>query len=194
MEDREETVRNAGEDREVSPLLRNLYDWLESIVTAIVICILVFLFVGRMVNVDGSSMNPTLYDNDKVVITRIFSAPKRGDIVVLTKHSYGDDSLVKRVIATEGETIDIDFDRGIVTVDGVVLDEPYIAEATHKRGSLQYPLTVDKGCIFCMGDNRNASTDSRFSSVGMIDTRCVIGKVLFRVWPFASFGAVNSHG
>ena len=194
MENRDLPVQDAAEDRAVSGFLRNAYDWLESIVTAIVICILVFLFVGRMVNVDGNSMNPTLYNNDKVMITRIFSAPRRGDIVVFTKHSYGDDSLVKRVIATEGETVDIDFDRGVVTVDGVVLDEPYIAEATHRMGSFQYPLTVEDGCIFVMGDNRNASTDSRSASVGMVDTRCVIGKVLFRVWPLSSFGTVKTNG
>ncbi len=175
-------------------VLRSAYDWLESIVSAIVICILLFLFAVRVVSVDGSSMVPTLHNGERVVITRIFTAPKQGDIVVLTQHSYGDDSLVKRVIATEGQTLDIDFDRGVVTVDGVVLDEPYIAELTHKRLDMTGPVTVKEGCIFCMGDNRNESTDSRSNRIGQIDTRSVLGKVLFRIWPLTFLGKVSSNG
>ena len=174
---------------EKKPSLRvSAYDWLESIVSAIVICILIFLFAVRVVTVDGSSMNPTLYNGERVVISRINSAPKQGDIVVFTQHSYGDDSLVKRVIATEGQTVDIDFDRGIVRVDGVELKEPYIAELTRKSLDMTGPVTVKEGCIFCMGDNRNESTDSRSNRIGQIDTRAVLGKVLFRIWPLSSLG------
>ncbi len=182
----------AGEKK--PSLLSSAYDWLESIVSAIVICILLFLFVVRVVTVDGSSMKPTLHNGERVLITRIFSAPKQGDIVVLTQHSYGEDCLVKRVIATEGQTLDIDFDRGIVTVDGVRLDEPYIAELTHRKLDFAGPVTVKEGCIFCMGDNRNESTDSRSSRIGQIDTRCVLGKALFRIWPLSFLSGAKSNG
>ena len=182
-------------DTEKKPsFLSGAYDWLESIVSAIVICILLFLFVVRVVTVDGGSMNPTLYDGERVVISRFGTAPKQGDIVVFTQRSYGDDSLVKRVIATEGQTVDIDFVKGIVTVDGEVLDEPYIRELTHRELDMTGPVTVKEGCIFCMGDNRNESTDSRSSRIGQIDTRCVLGKVLFRVWPLSALSGVKNRG
>ena len=182
-----------GEEKKPS-LLSNTYDWLESIVSAIVICILLFLFALRVVTVDGGSMNPTLYDGERVVISRVFSAPKQGDIVVFTQRSYGDDSLVKRVIATEGQTVEIDFKKGVVTVDGVELNEPYVAELTHRELDMTGPVTVQEGCIFCMGDNRNESTDSRSDRIGQIDIRCVLGKVLFRIWPLTALSGVKSNG
>lgn len=181
----EKSGRSAG--------LLEAYEWLESIVTAIVVCILIFLFAFRIVNVDGSSMVPTLHDRDKVVISRLFYTPKQGDIVVLTQKSFSDKSIVKRVIATGGQTVDIDFDNGIVYVDGQALDEPYIAEKTYLRSDMQFPLTVDEGCIFCMGDNRNRSTDSRNSRIGIIDSRCVLGRVVIRLWPFSDFGKVGNN-
>ena len=177
--------QNAGGKR-----AENLYDWLESLVTALVACILIFIFLFRVVNVDGSSMVPTLQNADKVVVSRLARNYRSGDIVVLTKVSYGDESLVKRVIATEGQTIDIDFDAGIVYVDGEALVEPYIAEPTRRSLDFDGPVTVPEHCVFCMGDNRNRSSDSRRSTIGMIDTRCVIGKVIFRIWPIAKLGTV----
>ncbi len=182
------------EARKPSAALLNAYDWLESIVSAIIVCILIFLFAFRVVSVDGSSMVPTLHDGEKVVISRFCTSPKRGDIVVLTKKSFMAESIVKRVIATEGQTVDIDFDAGIVTVDGVELTEPYIAELTHRDLGFRGPITGAEGCIFVMGDNRNASTDSRSSSVGQVDTRCVLGKVLFRIWPLNAVGGVYKNG
>ena len=125
----------------------NAYDWLESLVTAIVACIIIFLFLFRVVNVQGSSMVPTLRESDKIVISRLARNYKYGDIVVLTKISFDDDSIVKRVIATEGQTIDIDFDEGIVTVDGKVLDEPYIADKTKRQMDFHGPVTVPEGCM-----------------------------------------------
>ena len=168
------------------------YDWLESLVTAIAACILIFMFLFRIVNVDGTSMVPTLQDFDKIVITRLLGANhyQYGDIVVLTKETWGPTSIVKRVIATEGQTIDIDFDAGIVYVDGKALDEPYIKEPTHRRLDFVGEQVVPEGCVFCMGDNRNGSTDSRRSTIGMIDTRCILGKVVFRLWPFSSIGGL----
>ena len=165
-----------------NPLL-NAYDWLESIVSAIVICILVFLFAFRVVSVSGTSMVPTLHNSEKVVISRFCTAPKQGDIVVLTKESFMEESIVKRVIATAGQTVDIDFDAGIVSVDGVELKEPYTAEPTHRELDFTGPATVPEGCIFVLGDNRNGSTDSRSSRVGMVDTRRIIGRAIFLVLP-----------
>ena len=188
-----ETSEKAPKKKPVSPY-QGAYDWLESIVSAIVICILLFLFAFRVVSVDGTSMVPTLENQDKVLISRFCTNPKRGDIVVLTKYSFSDESIVKRVIATEGQTVEIDFTNGIVYVDGEAQEEPYIAELTHRELDMAGPVTVEKGCIFCLGDNRNASTDSRSRMIGQIDTRCVLGKVLFRVWPLSSIGVIGGNG
>ena len=141
-----------------------------------------------MVNVQGYSMEPTLYENQKIVITRLAGDYHRGDIVVLTKLAFDDESIVKRVIATAGETVNIDFDEGIVYVDGEALDEPYTASLTTKALDFSGPVTVPEGCVFCLGDNRNHSTDSRRKTIGMIDKRCILGKVILRLWPLAAFG------
>ena len=187
-----ENVQGAAE--KPSGVMLSAYDWLESIVSAIVICILVFLFAFRVVSVDGSSMLPTLVDGEKVVISRFCKDPRPGDIIVLTKYSFSDESIVKRVIATAGQTVEIDFDRGVVYVDGEALKEPYLAEPTHRQLDMDGPVTVAEGCVFCLGDNRNASTDSRSSLIGQVDTRCVLGKVLFRIWPLSALGGVYGNG
>ncbi|MBR3556824.1 MAG: signal peptidase I [Oscillospiraceae bacterium] len=187
----EEKIKDASPEKKEKDPKGNAYDWIESLVTAIVACIIIFLFLFRVVNVQGTSMVPTLRESDKIVISRLARNYKYGDIVVLTKIAFDDESIVKRVIATEGQTIDIDFDEGIVTVDGVVLQEPYIAEKTRRQMDFHGPVTVPEGCIFCMGDNRNASTDSRRSTIGMIDTRCVLGRVVLRLWPLDKIGTVK---
>ena len=155
----------------------DLYYWLQALVAALVIIILTFTFAFRLIGVDGSSMVPTLHDKDLMVVRSLGYTPTRGDIVVLQESSFMAEPIVKRVIATAGQTIDIDFSSGDVWVDGVLQEEPYINEPTYNSGDVSFPATVPEGCIFVMGDNRNRSTDSRWSSVGMVDTRCVIGKV-----------------
>lgn len=135
-------------------------------------------------------MVPTLNDRDKVLMSGLFYTPKPGDIVVLTKKSFSEIPLVKRVIATEGMSVDINFDTGEVWVDGVLQDEPYINELTHKHFDVNFPLIVPEGYVFVMGDNRNHSTDSRDSQVGFIDERIVLGKVYLRIWPLSNFGMV----
>jgi signal peptidase I len=155
-----------------------------------VFCVLLFVFVVRMVDVVGTSMVPTLQDNDKMIVSNILYTPKQGDIIVFKKTEFKDEALVKRVIATAGQTVDIDFNRGIVYVDGTALDEPYIAELTTNQIDFVGPQTVPEGCVFVMGDNRNKSTDSRDSRIGMVDTRLVIGKVYLTVFPFSNFGSV----
>ena len=168
-----------------------IYDWMQCIVVALVACILIFTFVGRVIGVDGSSMLPTLEDKDKIIITNIHGELEYGDIVVLTKREFSREPIVKRVIATEGQTVDIDFKTGEVWVDDVLLDEPYINAPTNRQLDVQFPVTVPEGCIFVMGDNRNKSTDSRASTIGFVDTRCVLGKAVNIIYPISRFGLVK---
>lgn len=159
--------------------LTTAYDWLEIVVKAIILMALCFALVGRMVQVYGESMQPTLQEGDRLFVTRI-GGVKAGDIVVSAQPNAYDDLLIKRVIATEGQVVDIDFETGTVTVDGEVLDEPYIAELTHLAYDITFPVTVEEGCVFLMGDNRNHSIDSRSTEIGQADLRYLLGKVLFR--------------
>ena len=170
-----------------------IYDWMQSLVFALIICIIVFVFIFRIVDVSGDSMNPTLLNGDKLVVSDVFYKPNQGDIVIFRKDEYKAEALVKRVIATEGQTIEIDFDRGRVYVDGELLDEPYIAEPTHNQLDFQGPQTVPEGCVFVMGDNRNASSDSRRAQIGMVDERLIVGKVLLRVFPLDSIGVPDGE-
>ena len=169
-----------------------IYDWIQCIVAALVICVLLFSFGLRLVDVVGSSMYPTLENGDKVIVSNIFYEPKQGDIIVFRKDAYREEPLVKRVIAVGGQTVDIDFDLGIVYVDGVPLDEPYIAEPTTESLDFSGPVTVEEGTVFVMGDNRNHSTDSRYSQIGCVDVRCIMGKVYYTVFPIKNFG--NDYG
>jgi len=164
-----------------------LYDWLQCIVTAIVCGILIFIFVGRTIGVDGHSMMGTLHNRDRVVMSNLFYTPGNGDIVVFhcPNETFGGTPLVKRIIATEGQTLDINFETGEVFVDGVLLPEPYISEKTRSRYSFQGPVTIKQGHVFVMGDNRNNSSDSRDSRVGQVDVRYILGKVLFIAIPGA---------
>jgi signal peptidase I len=170
--------------------LSEVHDWIQSILFALVFCVLLFVFVVRLDDVVGTSMVPTLQDSDKMVVSNLFYNPKQGDIIIFKKTEFKDEALVKRVIATEGQTIDIDFSKGIVYVDGVAMDEPYIAELTQNRIDFDGAQVVPAGCVFVMGDNRNNSSDSRDSRIGMVDKRLIIGKVLLRAFPFSTFGSV----
>ncbi|NLT14188.1 MAG: signal peptidase I [Clostridiales bacterium] len=178
-----EKKNNVQENREDHTRLE-LYDWLQCIVSAILCGILIFVFIGRVIGVDGNSMLNTLRDRDTVIMSNLFYTPKYGDIVVFRDDKYDyNKPLVKRVIATEGQTIDFDFDAGKVFIDGREIVEPYIRELTHESLGFVGPKTVPKGCIFVMGDNRNASADSRSDIVDMVDTRQILGKVLFVLIP-----------
>ena len=162
-----------------------LYDWLQCIVSAVICGIFIFVFIGRTIGVEGDSMRQTLHWNDRIIMSNLFYTPKNGDIIVFRAPSdvFGGTPLVKRVIAVAGQTIDINFDTGEVFVDGVVLDEPYINEPTYNRINFHGPELVPDGYVFVMGDNRNHSSDSRDSRVGMVDTRYILGKVLFIAIP-----------
>jgi len=172
-----------------------LFDWLQCIVFALVACILIFLFLGRTVGVVGGSMENTLHEGERLVISDLFYTPEYGDIVVLRQESFRTDPIVKRVIATEGQTVDIDFETCQVIVDGVALDEPY----TKEYGSYLYydsqdfdgEITVPEGCVFVMGDNRNGSTDSRTESIGCVEIGKILGRVIFRISPLDKIGFVK---
>ncbi len=171
---------------------RETYDWIQSLMLALIICVCMFSFFVRVIDVSGSSMNPTLYNGDKMLVSKLFLNPKRGDVIVFRSDTYDPNkALVKRVIATEGQEINIDFDNGIVYVDGEALEEPYIAELTHRKLDFIGPKTVPSGCVFVMGDNRNASTDSRKTEIGMVDTRTIIGKVYCVIFPLEELGLVK---
>ena len=168
----------------------DMLEWVQALVHALVFCILVFTFVGRTVGVIGPSMQQTLIQGDRLIISKLFYTPKYGDIVVLRKEAYANYPIIKRVIATEGQRVDIDFVNGIVYVDGEALDEPYINEPTYEAEDFNGEITVPEGCVFVMGDNRNRSTDSRTRSIGCVDTRYIVGKALFRITPLNKFGSI----
>lgn len=167
------------------------FDWLQCIVTALLVCVLVFTFLFRTVGVIGSSMVPTLHEGDRLIIWSLFYEPEQGDVVVLRKESFKEEPIVKRVIATEGQTVDIDFEEGIVYVDGVALDEDYVNSPTNVPEDFTKPVTVPEGCVFVMGDNRNQSTDSRRATIGCVDTRYILGKAVFRLMPLSSIGLID---
>ncbi len=164
---------------------RDLYEWIQALVCSVLAVVLVFTFVIRLIGVDGHSMVPTLQDGDRLLVLNslFYDDYRYGDIVVLRKDSFMEEPIVKRVIATGGQTVDIDFQTGTVTVDGEVLEEDYINELTFLEEGTEFPLTVPEGSIFVMGDNRNHSSDSRDSRLGTVDTRYVIGKAVFLAFP-----------
>lgn len=159
-----------------------LYDWLEIMVVAITVVLLIFHFVGRMVTVNGTSMLPTLTHGEKLIIQELFYEPEQGDIVICQSASYGmEEPLVKRVIALGGQTITIDFETWQVFVDGVALEEDYVnfqQGVTMNGWDYGESYVVPQGYVFVMGDNRNGSTDSRRMLVGPIDERLIIGKAI----------------
>ena len=175
----------------------DIYDWLQCIVMAIVICVLFFSFIVRLVDVVGSSMYPTLENGDKILVSNLFYTPKQGDIVVFRKDEYREEPLVKRIIAVEGQTVDIDFERGIVYVDGEPLDEPYLdSDYVKDIENNQGYFTSDFEAIelgsdeyFVMGDNRVVSADSRV--VGPFSRSQIVGKGVLVLLPLDQLGYKN---
>ncbi len=174
-----------------------MYDWAGTIVVSLIAVVVLITFFFRIVIVDGDSMMNTLIDGDILLMRQINYKPKQGDIVIISRNYdnevlYSDQSsdsrqaIIKRVIAVEGQTVDIDTDAGIVYVDGVALDEPYIKDPTTVNRGTEYPLYVEEGTVFVMGDNRLISKDSRTASVGLIDCRYILGKAVFRVAPWGN--------
>ncbi|MBR3474659.1 MAG: signal peptidase I [Oscillospiraceae bacterium] len=189
MSTRKKTKAEEKAEREaLSPgerVRRELYDWIQSLMVALIFCVILFSFVLRLINVSGPSMNPTLYDGNKMLVSDLFYKPKAGDIVVFKNvgENKEEKALVKRVVATEGQEVNIDFEHGLVYVDGQPLEEDYVAEPIRNKLDFIGPKTVPEGCVFVLGDNRNSSRDSRASSIGMVDERLIIGKVYAVVYP-----------
>lgn len=162
------------------------YSWLRTLVCVVLATVLVFTLVVRIVRVEKQSMRETLQNGDILLTVNRHLAGelKAGDIVVIKKEYFEDGKpIVKRIIATEGQTVDIDFDAGVVYVDGQALEEDYIREPTYLDEGLEFPITVPEGCLFLLGDNRNNSMDSRYPDLGPVDVRCVIGKAVVLVFP-----------
>ena len=183
LENEQEAKQPAREKQEG----RDLYEWVQALVCSVLAVVLLFTFVIRLIGVDGHSMVPTLQDGDRLLVlsSLLYDDYAYGDIVVLRKAEFLEEPIVKRVIATAGQTVDIDFSTGTVYVDGTALEEPYINELNFLEEGTEFPLTVPEGCIFVMGDNRNHSSDSRDARLGTVDTRYVIGKAVFLAFPGA---------
>ncbi len=160
-----------------------IYDWLQCVVSALLFCVLMFVFFARVIGVVGTSMLPNLQDGDRLIVSNLFYTPAQGDIVVLRKDTFKEEPIVKRVIAVEGQTVEIDFDEGIVYVDGKPLEEDYTLEPTFTALDFNGSVTVPEGCVFVMGDNRNNSTDSRRDTIGCVDTRYLMGRAVFLIFP-----------
>ena len=180
-------------------LAEELFEWVEVFSSALLTVILVFTFVFRMVTVEGPSMQYTLHARDHLVISHLFYTPRQNDIVVIqVPNAAFSVPIIKRVIATEGQTIDFDFENWRVYVDGELIDEPYVnymAGRPMESYSIMLdalPITVEPGKIFVMGDNRNLSADSRNAMIGQVDINNVVGRVMIRVFPFDQFGVVRA--
>lgn len=176
-------------------VLNTVLDWIETIVMYIFVVILIFSFVLRVVVVEGKSMMVTLYDKDLLLVTNILYTPENNDIIVLNSDVL-DKTVVKRVIAVEGQTVEIDYNNNYVAVDGEKLTENYIKESVMYDDKLEfdqkyfdvnsqkYIYKVPENCVFVLGDNRNHSSDSRY--FGCVDVDDILGKVILRI--MSSYG------
>jgi len=171
---------------------RELYEWVQALVCSVLAVVLLFTFGVRLIGVDGHSMVPSLQDGDRLLVlnSTLCGGYAPGDVVVLRKESFLPTPIVKRVVATAGQVVDIDFTSGTVFVDGKPLQEDYTSERTYTAEGTEFPLTVPEGSVFVLGDNRNNSTDSRDLQLGPIDTDYILGKAVLALWPMERFGAV----
>lgn len=172
-------------------LLSDIFDILELFTICAAIILTVFTFLIRITVVDGESMENTLLHGDYLLVQEIGYTPTAGDIVVVhdVDNTPYNNPIVKRIIATGGQTVDIDFDTWTLTVDGVVIDEPYRKVTpppdVQRTADYEFPIQIPEGYVFVLGDNRNHSADSRISLIGLIDERCVVGKAVCRILPFS---------
>lgn len=178
-------------------LVSGVVDWTDLIVCAFALVAVVFTFVVRVITVDGSSMNPTYYDQDRVLVSSLGEEIQQGDVVIIVNTLSR--PIIKRVIAVEGQTVDFDPQLREVTVNGIPVEgdvfgiQNGITAVPNLPGLvLEFPQKVPEGCVFVLGDNRTNSTDSRFAEVGMVDRRNILGKVVFNVYPFSKFGPVTT--
>jgi signal peptidase I len=194
-------------------LFHDIMDMIETAIFAVFIVGMIFTFLFRQAVVEGDSMRMTLIDGERLIISNLFYKPERLDIVVIDNtfgHIFSDEEetevvenvglnldgsvkyIVKRVIATAGQKLDIDFKTGTVYVDDKALVEEYVNGDWHNNeGAFDYPIVIPEGYIFVMGDNRSRSSDSRNPKIGLVKTEDVIGKVVFRILPFSKFGTID---
>ncbi len=198
MNEFETENRSSGEIKEEKPqkgAAAVFYDMLEIIAVALIVVVMVNLFVGRITVVDGDSMYPTLHNTERLWISNLGYTPENGDIVVVQEtNSIISAPIVKRIIATENQTVRFDFEKWEVYVDGELLAEDYINRedfTAMKNYGCPEEVVVPRGCIFVMGDNRNHSSDSRDPRVGFISEDSILGKVVVRIFPLDKFGAVD---
>lgn len=152
------------------------YELVSVIMVAAIMTALLFTFFYRFSGVVGESMEPTLHSGDWVFLSQMESPkPQYGDIVVISQDNAYHENIIKRVIATEGQIIDINYDTGDVIVNGQILDEPYINNETINSYDMSLPLMVPKGYCFVMGDNRQNSIDSRSTAIGLINNDYILG-------------------
>lgn len=188
-----ESAKNGQKPTKIRITASVLLDWVEELVAAVVLIALVFTFCFRIITVSGTSMVPNYNNGDRLFVINSFSPPKQGDVVVIV--DVLEEPIIKRVIATEGQTVGFDYSAGAVLVDGQAVDETVfglengITDLPYTSFELlEFPQAVPAGCIFVLGDNRAVSEDSRYKVVGMVDRRDVLGKAVFRLFPFDRIG------
>lgn len=183
-------IKGTIENENVPRSIREIFDWGSSIIYAMAICSFITLFV-MLFTVSGESMLPTLHDGDKLFVNKFMYTPKKGDIVTINTMDKINKTIVKRVIATAGDSFKIDYDTHEVYVNGKVLDEPYIYEPTKVKADWNIPATIPKGHVLVLGDNRNHSLDSRFNVIGLVRIDELYGRAFMIYWPFDRIKTFN---